>query len=91
MTRCKHEPVKLFDEPTHLASALLRPHRAHDWRRCTKCGKVGLASRHTGRVHSWCDRDVYIERRASEYNVWNAKITADEAARNSVNSRNSVT
>jgi hypothetical protein len=36
-------------------------HRVGDWRHCAKCGKVGLASRHTGRIHTWIERPKLVE------------------------------
>ena len=79
MPKCQHEPMAMYADPMHAAAALLRPHRADDWRRCQKCGMVGLASRRTRRIHSWLDRQDLVES-ARKWNVWNSKLAADDAA-----------
>jgi hypothetical protein len=72
--KCIHAPARLFDRPktatAALTSVLMHGHRVGYWRHCHKCGKVGLASRNTGRIHSWIERPELVEK-AAEFNKWN--------------------
>jgi hypothetical protein len=72
--RCRHEPRPLYQiNRKSLAAVVLAPHRAQDWRVCTICGHVGLASRNTGKVHWRSHADPDLVQRAERWNAWAAQ------------------
>lgn len=72
--RCRHEPRQLYKLNTkNLAAMVLAPHRAQDWHVCEKCGHVGLASRHTGKIHWRSHSDPELVRSAERWNEWAAR------------------
>lgn len=72
--KCRHQPRALYVLNTKsIAAMFLAPHRAQDWRVCDVCGRVGLASRHTGKVHWRSHADPDLVSHAEKWNAWAAK------------------
>jgi hypothetical protein len=76
---CAHEPGPLYDAPKAAATAILRPYRSQDWRRCAKCGAVGLKSRRSERVRWDPEEDsASVIESAAKWNAWNERLAAEE-------------